>query len=75
MTRTIDGHIPSLLICLTLSKTRHAYAAGYRFCKQNIPGSNIDNPKPEKNERSRWAEADQYILLNASCRAPASGTR
>ncbi len=29
------------------------------------PGSNIYSPKPEKNEWSHGAEADQYILLGA----------
>lgn len=65
MTRMIDGHIPGLLICPTLGYTRRAYASGYRFRKQNIPGSNIYSPKPEKNEWSHGAEADQYILLGA----------
>jgi hypothetical protein len=78
MTRMIDGRTPGYLmscICLVLRK---AYNSAYRFRQRNVAGGvNHEqyDPKPEKNDASHPADADQYAAMEAGEYLEVTGRR
>lgn len=57
---TIDGHLPKYLISPACKQLRKAYNGGYRY-KKKADGER--DYKPQKNQWSHVAEADQYAAL------------
>lgn len=63
MTRLLDDGQPAFLMSERCAVLRAAYNALYRYRKIPVPGRDRFDEKPEKNDASHPADADQYAAL------------
>lgn len=65
LTKLIDGREPGVLMSPRMRRVIRANAGDYRYRRTNIGGGRFED-KPEKNEASHPADAEQYAFIGGS---------